>query len=378
ISSREFTDALEKFALWAGSLGALREPTSKLSLEHRLLEAPEIRNQIHKQLDYIIEAIDDATPDKRFERAIHSSKFTFAHTFDVDYVKEKYPKLKAGEQSWLADRLGKAITKRRQFIKYCRDHRARLGLDDENIEAEGATTMLQSSKATTLQPEKMLSNVMVDDYEDDVVSILSTSTTTDEISTLALPRLVDLSRDGEPFECPICFTLRSISGERSWRYVLHAFHDLKPYSCTVGGAECESLAFQDRDSWFQHELDCHRSQYACSLCNCELFPERADLRSHILNFHGQFPEHQLQIMEDAGRKCPTSFTAQSCPFCDDWSPAHQEKGKSTSQDIGPQKISVRGSRFKRHVGAHLEQLAIFAVPRATEDDTGNDRSSVNS
>ncbi|UKZ79467.1 hypothetical protein TrVFT333_007222 [Trichoderma virens FT-333] len=256
IPSREFTDALERFALWAGSLGALREPTSKLSLEYRLLEAPEIRNQIHKQLDYLIEAIDDvttivqesqanrdmteeamnmedfaelidlqeepsdeirmnleliseslktlfriavlvrkATPDKRFERAIHSSKFTFSHTFDVDYVKEKYPKLKAGEQSWLADRLGKAITKRRQFIKYCRDHRARLGLDDENIEAEGATTMLQSSKATTLQPEKMMSNVTVDDYEDDVVSIVSTSTTTDVLSTLALPRLVDLSRD---------------------------------------------------------------------------------------------------------------------------------------------------------------------------------------
>lgn len=298
ISSSEITDALERFVLWAGNLGALRGPTSKLSLEYRLAEAPEIRIQIHRQLDYLLEAIDDgmfdiALPshisnipsvttlvqerqanhdimdddmnmeycdepddpeedpseeirmnmdliseslkalfriavlirktntDSRFERAIHASKFTFPHTFDVDHVREKYPKLKTEEQSWLAERLGKAIARRRQFIKYCRDHKARLALDDENIEAENATTVIQSSKATTLKLEEIqaVPNFPVDDYEDDGVSILSTSTTTDVLSTLALPRLQDLSRDGEAFECPICFTLRSIKGDRSWRYV---------------------------------------------------------------------------------------------------------------------------------------------------------------
>ncbi|KAF3076130.1 hypothetical protein CFAM422_001133 [Trichoderma lentiforme] len=434
ISPSEITDALERFALWAGNLGALRGPTSKLSLEYRLAEAPEIRSQIHRQLDYLLEAIDDVTtlvqerqmshdimdddmnmgyfdepddpeegpseeirmnidliseslktlfriavlvrktdPDNRFERAIiHSSKITFPHTFDVDYVREKYPKLKTKEQSWLAERLGKAIARRRQFIKYCRDHRDRLALDDENIEAEGATTVLQSSKATTLLPENTTSNLTIDDYEDDLVSILSTSTTTDGLSTLALPRLVDLLKDSEAFECPICFTLRAMKGERSWR--VHAFQDLKPYSCTVGGAECDSLAFQDRNSWFQHELDCHRSQYMCSLCEGGLFLERASLRLHILTSHGQFPEHQLQIIEDAGRKAPTSFDAQSCPFCNDWSVALQAKEKLKSQEIKSQTILVRTDRFKRHVAAHLEQLAIFAIPRATEDDGEDKRS----
>ncbi|KAL7912177.1 hypothetical protein GGI35DRAFT_492123 [Trichoderma velutinum] len=428
ISSSEITDALERFALWAGNLGALREPTSKLSLDYRLAEAPEIRNQIHRQLDYLLEAIDDVAtvvqerqadhditeddinveyfdalddpqdgPSEEIRmnveliseslktlfriavlRAIHFSNFTFSHTFDIDYVEEKYPKLKTKEQSWLAERLGKAIARRRQFIKYCRDHRDRLALDDENIEAESATTVIQSSKATTLQLEKIQteSNFAVDDYEDDVVSILSTSTTTDVLSTLALPRLVDLSKDGEAFECPICFTLKSLKGEQSWR--LHAFNDLKPYSCTIGGAECDSLAFQDRNSWFQHELDCHRSQYACSLCADALFRKRANLRSHISNSHGQFPEHQLKIMEDAGRTPPINFEAHSCPFCDDWSVALQTKGKLKSQEIEGQSIRVRPDRFKRHVAAHLEQLAIFAIPRATEDNTKDGWSSVNS
>ncbi|KAL7945839.1 hypothetical protein V8C42DRAFT_45430 [Trichoderma barbatum] len=329
----------------------------------------ELLSESLRMLFRIAVLVRKANPDNRFERAIHSSKFTFPHTFDTDYVREKYPKLSSSEQSWLADRLGKAIARRRQFIKYCRDHSARLALDDENIEADGTTTVLQSSKATTLPPEKILPNFAIDDYEDDIISTLSTSTTTDVLSTLALPRLVDLSKDGEPLECPICLTLRSIKGERSWR--LHAFHDLRPYSCTIGGAECESLAFQHRDSWFQHELDYHRSQYACSLCKCGLFTERAGLRSHILGSHGQFPEHQLQIMEDSGRKYPTSFKAQGCPFCNDWSAALQEKEKSRFQGIEPQNISVRVSRFKRHVGAHLEQLAIFAIPRAVEDIAGD-------
>lgn len=296
IYSRDAIDALDRFCLWAGSLGALREPNSQLSLESRIVDAPEIRIEIHRQLDHLLESIDDGmfetallnhisnapsvatvvqesqtnyelkeddkdmehfddfgdaeeepyeairvnfelikvslkalfriavlvrkgNPDIRFERAIHSSKCTFPPTFDIDHVKEKYPKLKAKEQSWLAERLGKANARRRQFIKYCRDHRDRLALDDENMEAEGATALLQSSKATTLLPEKIASNVTVDEYEGDTVSILSVSSTTDTLSTLALPRLVDLSKDGEPFECPICFTLRSIKGEHSWRYV---------------------------------------------------------------------------------------------------------------------------------------------------------------
>ncbi|KAK4085499.1 uncharacterized protein Triagg1_489 [Trichoderma aggressivum f. europaeum] len=405
IYSRDAIDALDRFSLWAGSLGALREPNSKLSIEYRLAEAPEIRNEIHRQLDYLLEAIDDvatvvqkrqanyelqedekdmehfdgpgdtqagpseeirmnleliseslrmlfriavlvrkASPDNRFERAVNSSKCTFPPTFDIEHVKEKFSKLKAKEQSWLAERLGKAIAGRRQFIKYCRDHRDRLALDDDNIEAESATTVMQSSKATTLNPEKIrvhaATNFAVDDYEDEVVSILSISTTTDVLSTLALPRLADLSKDGEAFECPICFTLRSIKGERSWR--LHAFHDLRPYSCTVGGAECDSLAFQDRNSWFQHELDCHKSQYECSLCD---FFGTSDAS------HGR---------------------------CWKKSSALQTKDESQSGETKGKSILVRTSQFKRHVAAHLEQLAIFAIPRAIEDDHGDERSCINS
>jgi hypothetical protein len=53
------TDVLERFMLWAGNLGALRNASTKLSLDHRLAGAPEICNQICRQLDEIVEAVDE-------------------------------------------------------------------------------------------------------------------------------------------------------------------------------------------------------------------------------------------------------------------------------------------------------------------------------
>jgi len=53
------TDALERFMLWAGSLGALRNPSARISLDSRLAAAPDIRAHICQQLDDILEATDD-------------------------------------------------------------------------------------------------------------------------------------------------------------------------------------------------------------------------------------------------------------------------------------------------------------------------------
>src|SRR4051794_38062042 len=53
------TDALERFTLWAGNLGAMRNPQTTLSLDHRLhtSEAADVRTYILRQLDEIVEAL---------------------------------------------------------------------------------------------------------------------------------------------------------------------------------------------------------------------------------------------------------------------------------------------------------------------------------
>lgn len=58
-SPAEIIDALERFTLWARNLGAMHSPTAKLSLDHRLSTAHDIRQQICLQLDEVTTALED-------------------------------------------------------------------------------------------------------------------------------------------------------------------------------------------------------------------------------------------------------------------------------------------------------------------------------
>ncbi|AEO70014.1 uncharacterized protein THITE_131090, partial [Thermothielavioides terrestris NRRL 8126] len=329
----------------------MRAPVSRLSLDRRLAEAPEVKELICQHLADLQEALDDLMhivngevpnrdmtgeedgqapsdeasmlleiitesvkslfrigvlvrktgTDDRFRRAIRSSNAVFPANFDINHAMEKYSKLRLRSAGLLATRVGSAISKRRQFIKYCRDHRLRLGYDEAAVigddeaavipepeKVERARTELLSSKASTFHPERIPQGALMseafeeekeEEDDDDAISLMTASTVSDPTQRLELPKLSDLSADGEQFECPICFTLQSFSQERAWRK--HAFRDLKAYVCTVGGKECDSELFGDRNAWFEHELRQHRAQYACNLCsNQQLCSSEQELTSH--------------------------------------------------------------------------------------------------
>jgi hypothetical protein len=52
-------DIFERFQLWVGSVGASIDARSKLSLEWRLRDAPEIRERIVELQSDLVEALDD-------------------------------------------------------------------------------------------------------------------------------------------------------------------------------------------------------------------------------------------------------------------------------------------------------------------------------
>ncbi|KAG7284251.1 hypothetical protein NEMBOFW57_010615 [Staphylotrichum longicolle] len=273
----------------------------------------EIVTESVRSLFRIAILVRKAGPDDRFSRALKMSKTAFPESFDINHAQEKYPKLRLGGAGLLANRVGSAISKRRQFIKYSRDHRYRLGHDDVEGVPESTATELLSSKAKRI----------------------------------------------------------------------HAFRDLKAYVCTIGGKECDSKLFEDRNSWFEHELRQHRAQYACNLCNDGHLSSEQDLTAHIGTRHGIFGREQLQLLLDASRQTPARIPAAECPFCDAWEAKLCNRGNSANpehditafQDGGPStRPLVSLSRFKRHVAMHQEDLASFAVPRATEN-TGTTRRS---
>lgn len=52
-------DISDRFELWCGDLGALHEPPSRLSLEARLGDSPEMRVEVSEQVEDLHESLQD-------------------------------------------------------------------------------------------------------------------------------------------------------------------------------------------------------------------------------------------------------------------------------------------------------------------------------
>lgn len=140
----------------------------------------------------------------------------------------------------------------------------------------------------------------------------------------------------------------------------HLFDDLRPYVCTF--EQCDLRMFADRESWFRHEVDTHRIEWFCSFCSHSIYNSRADLESHMQAKHGdRFRDDQLSALLDASKRASDGIAANSCPFCFKYG----EKQKSMNAHLNTDElfIDVKDFRhFYRHVGKHMEQLALFALP----------------
>ena len=173
-------DGRSRFQIWMSNLGAAHPATDRRSADYRLREAPEVVDRIVELLEELTEingealeivsgersnrqiAEDDsdidssspgsgqdelselflsigdvltslfkvsmlvkkATTRDRYARAASAKDKPYLVEFDIRHVADKFPK--AREQPWLLERLGAAITQRRQFLRYCRNHKNRI------------------------------------------------------------------------------------------------------------------------------------------------------------------------------------------------------------------------------------------------------------
>ena len=131
--------------------------------------------------------------------------------------------------------------------------------------------------------------------------------------------------------------------------------------------ECSSQLFAERHTWFEHEIHKHRKKWRCNSCRHTPFETVGALEDHFRNRHaGTFTEAQLfgvvQLCEIAQDRFPPS----ACPLCDDWK-LHSlpEVSKDTT-------VYATVAQFRRHLGKHLEQLALFALPKASDSDPGDE------
>lgn len=349
--------------------------------------------------------IRQAAPTDPFAKVLSRSRHHFDDQFDVAHVGKTYPKLTAENLVWLQKRLGRAITQRRDYLRYVQDHGHMLATtadedEDEVDEAESTTTGSESTKSDLdLSMIERLSN-----YE------------------------VQTNTKGE-LECPVCRRMMKYRNERAWRR--HILTDLRPYVCTFPG--CEVPYFGDVDEWFRHEMETHRVDYTCQVCSSKTFSSRDQYISHLRQLHqdilGDSDDEQTCLR--TAQRPVGQIPAQDCPCCSDWTDRLREgtvTGSSTFDSAGHnliveeaeenfvrekrertmskyddglteeqwleavdndddtieaatarkeamvarrQTIEVEPAVFKRHLASHLEQLALFALPirSAAADDS---------
>ncbi|PTB69396.1 hypothetical protein BBK36DRAFT_1105883, partial [Trichoderma citrinoviride] len=392
-------NCLDRFSLWAGNMGAFQTLVlSPAPLDLRLSSAQNLRKDVIQQMREIITAIQDLTtiilrkspmrntavpPDIRADLVsffgldanveIHDSALEevdmllqviskcITSLFRLGTLIRKDPQSPLDQyqklgNSQLAGRLSSAIAKRRRLFKYFSDNRLRRVPNSNSFVLVGSAPDKQTDKVMEVGESPSSERPK---EGADRVSTTSASSRAKDHSVLKLSPIVDISNmTNEPFECPICFNPLSIQDERTWKK--HTSCYLQPYICTIGGPDCDEL-FDHRDTWFEHELRKHRSQYRCTLCKQGGFSFQSVI-SHIAEHHGNFSESQLEFLRQGSRETPVAFDARDCPFCDRFPEIWASRSRER-EDGHNSETMVPFYDFKEHIAMHQERLAVMVLPQ---------------
>lgn len=134
---------------------------------------------------------------------------------------------------------------------------------------------------------------------------------------------------------------------------MHIFADLQPYICTFADCEDELAQFPDRAAWAEHEFSQHRITRSWSCPECpQAFNNGPRWQNHIQERHRLFfSDRNLNIAKDMAYKTEAArIEDDECPLC---------------------RIVLGKPRraFVKHVGRHMEEIALMALPRNVEDDS---------
>lgn len=292
--------------------------------------------------------------------------------FDIQHVRSKFGSL----NDTIARRLGKAISKRREYFRYRESHHAKLshGLESDLHHEELGSTVASSIPQQMKDPGVAAGThrMMMPVVDEDASSVLNMSETSFASSTggnetLRVPPLPKEAHRG-PFECPFCFMMIVATNTRLWKR--HVYADLRPYVCLSDDCQTPETEFDRRRDWMQHELQNHWKTYTCPF-GCpddSRYPSATALRGHLNNKHkSNMSSGQLDALIDLSAQPLKTEDGIDCRLC----------GKTL--------FSI--PTYGRHVGRHQEQISLFALPSLAhadgderidgEESTGSDSEAIN-
>ncbi|KAK1499250.1 hypothetical protein CTAM01_07171 [Colletotrichum tamarilloi] len=258
--------------------------------------------------------------------------------FDIQHVSTKFK----GIEDYLAQRLGKALSRRRQYFKYRKVLHERLSqpVDDQ---AYNITNIQQDTMASSISDRSQKVSESTICYDLSVFSsdeFVPWETRANDPTSRPIPDLPEEAQDG-PFECQFCYMRVRTRDYHTWRQ--HVYDDLRPYSCLAKDCEMPDIDFFRSRDWMKHMVDHHFSTFYCnSGCGCT-FSSEPECRTHLKTRHSDelsrmHKDHTNVTMWSD----PVDNDVQlSCPFCLEKMPLEN---------------------YEVHVGKHQQELALFALP----------------
>ncbi|EAA32617.3 hypothetical protein GE21DRAFT_6575 [Neurospora crassa] len=156
--------------------------------------------------------------------------------------------------------------------------------------------------------------------------------------------------------CPYCHIKVVMSNYDEWQ--MHVFADLSSYICTFEG--CPAPLFETRQQWFQHEMEVHRKNWRCDMCE-EFYHSLWDMKRHLTQKHSDIigAGNAEAHAERLGRP-PQKIRAKDCPLCDpNWN--LQQPSRWLTGDW-----EMTAEAFGDHLGKHLEDLSLLVLPPTTD------------
>ncbi|KAL8997036.1 MAG: hypothetical protein Q9169_003577 [Polycauliona sp. 2 TL-2023] len=361
---KPWQDELGRLRMWAANIGA--HQTNQSSLDFRLRDSSHVRQQIIKLLDELTERLREARNESlnkgEVENAedddVESLEGSFSgdeevqtdgqllqrsvatiitclfqmsmlvrkpaqhdlrlgsrvadvaayEPFDYNHVRDKYPKA----DDFIVSRLGQGITQRRKYLKYRERHALKLkqGINaaaEVAVNDDGTTGIVFSETVVTDVQDW---NVKFDDSASQSgISQTSYAPTLMSGGDITIPAPPRSSHRGTPFECPYCYFIITAPDTRSWNR--HVFEDLQPYMCLDETCSTPQKFYATRREWVHHVNAVHRA-YASPTTGCK---------------------NQTEVLD--------------CMLCGESQKSRQN--------------------YDRHVARHLQEIALFVLPRNDED-----------
>jgi len=307
-------------------------------------------------------AIRNPAPHDHFQSRVKADVVDHYQEWDVRHAREKFPNADAG----IVERLGRASARRRHYLKYREEHTQKIAEGVDPVVRVGASEGEEREKATTIAssiPSHLKegrigaeSTTQLAGFSDSesIMSMTSYAASTTNSSLLRVPPLPKESEAG-PFKCPFCCMIVSIKTRRDWKK--HVFRDLRPYVCIYPSCTKPDQQYQRRADWIDHMKQDHWRSWLCPFGCLGDFASPRGFGDHIEEHHStEIQAQNIDALQTLASNSDLSKVKGECPLC-----------------LGFRVTSER--QYGSHVGTHLEQLSLFALPHTgDQDDESNDGS----